>query len=98
LRYGAGTFRSRPKKQLVTFFTRAAQLRHKMESLIWILAGALILISVWLAQWVSQWWLLLAILVGGYLVVSGFTGFCPVKTFSRKKHGEKENDHDVIDD
>jgi hypothetical protein len=69
-----------------------------MESLIWILAGALILISVWAAQCVSQWWLLLAILVSGYLVVSGFTGFCPVKDYLRKKHGEKENDHDVIDD
>ena len=43
-------------------------------------------------------WLLFAILVGGYLVVSGFTGFCPVKNFLRKKHGEKENDHDEIDD
>jgi len=69
-----------------------------MESLIWILAGALILISVWLTQWVSQWWLLLAILVGGYLAVAGFTGFCPVRNFLRKKHGEKENDCDVIDD
>ena len=69
-----------------------------MESLFWILAGALILISVWLAQCVSQWWLLLAILVGGYLVVSGFTGFCPVQKFLRKKLGEKENDHDEIDD
>lgn len=69
-----------------------------MENVIWILAGALILISVWLAQCVSQWWLLLTILVGGYLVVSGFTGFCSVKNFLKKKHGEKENDHDVTDD
>ena len=69
-----------------------------MESLIWILAGALILISVWAAQCVSQWWLLLAILVGGYLVVSDFTGFCPVQKFLRKKLGEKESDHDEIDD
>jgi hypothetical protein len=69
-----------------------------MESFIWILAGTLILISIWLAQCVSQWWLLLAVLVGGYLVVSGFTGFCPVKNLLRKKLGEKENDHDEIDD
>jgi hypothetical protein len=69
-----------------------------MESFIWILAGTLILISIWLAQYVSQCWLLLAVLVGGYLVVSGFTGFCPVKNLLRKKLGEKENDHDQIDD
>jgi hypothetical protein len=69
-----------------------------MESLIWILAGALILISVWATQWVSQWWLLLAILVGGYLIVSGFAGFCPVKNFLRKQQGEKENDDNAIDD
>jgi hypothetical protein len=34
----------------------------------------------------------------GYLVVSGFTGFCPMQKFLRKKLGEKENDHDEIDD
>ncbi|MGA9451029.1 MAG: DUF2892 domain-containing protein [Verrucomicrobiia bacterium] len=54
-----------------------------MESLIWILAGALIVISVWPAQCVSQWWRLFTILVGGSLVVSGFTGFCPVKNYFR---------------
>jgi hypothetical protein len=69
-----------------------------MNSLVWILAGALILISVWLAQAVSQWWLLLAIVVGGYLVVSGFTGFCPVRNFLRKQFGEKKNDYDDLDD
>lgn len=69
-----------------------------MNSLIWILAGALILMSVWLAQSVSQWWLLLAVMVGGYLVVTGFTGRCPVKKFLAKKIGEKVNDNDLIDD
>ena len=62
------------------------------------MAGTLIIISVWLAQWASQWWLLLAVLTGGYLVVSGLTGFCPVKDFLSKQLGEKDNDHDVIDD
>lgn len=69
-----------------------------MDSLIWILVGALIHMSVWLAQSVSQWWLLLAVLVGGYLVVTGFTVRCPVKKFLAKKCGEKVNDHDLIDD
>lgn len=67
-----------------------------MESLVWILAGALILISVWLAQTVNQWWLLLAILVGGYLVVSGFTGHCPVTKYFRRELGDDDNDN--IDD
>ena len=69
-----------------------------MNSLIWILAGALIVVSVWLAQSVSLWWLLLAVLVGGYLIVSGFTGRCPVKKCLAKTFGEKVNDHDLIDD
>jgi hypothetical protein len=40
-----------------------------MNSLVWMLAGALILASVWLSQAVSQWWLLLTFLVSAYLVV-----------------------------
>ena len=63
-----------------------------MNSLIWILAGALILASVWLSQVVSQWWLLLTFLVSAYLVVTGFTGFCPVKYFLRKQLDENEHD------
>jgi hypothetical protein len=67
-----------------------------MESVTWILAGALILISFWLSQWVNQWWLLLAALVGGSLVASGLRGFCPLKRFLRKKH--RENDDDVSEE
>ncbi len=69
-----------------------------MDSFIWILEGSLILISVWLGQWASRWWLVLAILVGGYLVVTGFSGFCPAKNFLRKVLSEKEDDHDDIGD
>ena len=65
-----------------------------MNSLVWILAGALILISVWLAHSVSQWWLLLTILVSGYLVVSGFSGYCPVKNLLRKQLGGAENEEE----
>ena len=66
-----------------------------MNSLVWILAGALILISVWLAQVVSQWWLLLTFLVSAYLIVSGITGFCPVKNYLKKQLGEAaDNDDD----
>ena len=68
-----------------------------MNSLVWILAGSLILISVWLSQVVSQWWLLLTVLVSAYLVISGFTGFCPVKNYLRKHLGEAADDDDDED-
>jgi hypothetical protein len=63
-----------------------------MNSLVWILAGALILISVWLSQAVSPWWLLLTFLASAYLVVSGITGFCPLRNFLRKQLGAAGND------
>ncbi len=63
-----------------------------MNSLVWILASALILISVWLSQVVSQWWLLLTFLISAYLVISGFTGFCPVKNYLREHLGEAVDD------
>ena len=63
-----------------------------MNSLVWILAGALILISVWLSQVVSQWWMLLALGVSAYLVVTGFTGHCPVKNYLKKQVGEAGKD------
>ena len=65
-----------------------------LNSLVWILAGALILVSVWLAQVVSQWWLLLTFLVSAYLIVSGITGHDPVKKFLRKQLGEAADDDD----
>ena len=65
-----------------------------MNSLVWILAGALILISVWLAQAVSQWWLLLTFLVSAYLIVSGISGFCPAKNYLKKQLGEAADDDD----
>lgn len=69
-----------------------------MNSLIWILAGAMILLSVWLSQTVNQWWLLLGFLVGGYLVVTGFTGRCPVRMLLARWFGEEVSEHDLIDD
>lgn len=64
----------------------------------WILAGMLIIVSVLLAQLVSQWWLLLALFVGAYLVQTGWSGNCPATKFLRKKYGAKLGDHDDIDD
>ena len=63
-----------------------------MNSLVWILVGTLIIISVWLSQVISQWWLLLALLVSAYLVVTGLTGHCPVKNYLKKQVDEAGKD------
>lgn len=51
----------------------------KMEYAIRILAGTMVLISISLAHWVSEWWLLLAAFVGVNLIQSALTGFCPAE-------------------
>jgi hypothetical protein len=68
-----------------------------LNYLVWILAGALLLLSVWLSQVISRWWLLLTLLVGAYLVVSGITGSCLVKNYLRKHLGEAAGDDDDED-
>lgn len=49
----------------------------KIENLIRILAGTMVLVSVVLVHFVSPWWLLLTCFVGLNLIQSAFTGFCP---------------------
>lgn len=56
----------------------------KMENAIRILAGTMVLISISLAHWVSEWWLLLAAFVGCNLIQSAFTGFCPAEKIFAK--------------
>ena len=51
----------------------------KTESIIYTVAGSLILTSLALAHWVDQRWLWLAVFVGLNLLQSGFTGFCPLE-------------------
>jgi hypothetical protein len=55
----------------------------KMEYAIRILAGTMVLISISLAHWVSEWWLLLAVFVGCNLIQSALTGFCPAEYILR---------------
>jgi hypothetical protein len=55
-----------------------------VEKGIRILAGTLVLTSLALAHWVSEWWLLLAAFVGANLIQSAFTGFCPPETVLKK--------------
>lgn len=51
-----------------------------------ILAGSMVLISLLLHIFHSQWWLLLAAFVGVNLIQSALTGFCP-PTIVLKKLG-----------
>ncbi len=48
-----------------------------------LLAGSMILISLVLAEWVSHYWLLLALFVGLNLFQSALTTWCPAEYILR---------------
>lgn len=48
-----------------------------VDRAVMIFAGLMILISIFLAHFVSPWWLLLTAFVGVNLIQASFTGFCP---------------------
>lgn len=56
----------------------------KSETFIRVLAGTMILISVALTYFISQWWLLLTCFVALNLIQSAFTGFCLPEILARK--------------
>ncbi len=56
----------------------------KIESVIRVMAGSMILASVALAHFVSPRWLLLTCFVGVNLIQSAFTGFCPAEIVLKK--------------
>jgi hypothetical protein len=47
-------------------------------------AGVMILLSLALAIYVSSYWLLFTAFVGGNMLQSAFTGFCPAAMIFRK--------------
>lgn len=55
-----------------------------IESIIRVLAGSLVLLSLALARFFSPWWLLLTAFVGVNLIQSAFTGFCPPEILLRR--------------
>ncbi len=55
-----------------------------VNSAVMALAGAMVLISLALAQFVSPWFLLLTAFVGLNLFQSAFTGFCPAAMIFKK--------------
>ena len=48
-----------------------------VDRVVMIFAGLMILLSLALGYWVSEYWLLLTAFVGLNLIQSSFTGFCP---------------------
>ncbi len=56
----------------------------KIESLIRLLAGSVVLAGVLLTHFVSPWWLLLPAFAGLNLIQSVFTGFCPPSLVLRR--------------
>ncbi|RUP09076.1 DUF2892 domain-containing protein [Hyphomicrobium sp.] len=48
-----------------------------IDKAVFAFAGAMVLLSLALAYFVSPYWLLLTLFVGANLVQSAFTGFCP---------------------
>ena len=49
-----------------------------IDRVVFAFAGSVVLLSIVLGQFVSPWWLLLAVFVGANLLQSAFTGFCPL--------------------
>lgn len=47
------------------------------------MGGAMVLISLGLAHWVSLYWLWLTVFVGANLLQSAFTNWCPAMTLLR---------------
>ncbi len=60
------------------------------DNVVRVLAGTMVLVSVALTHFVSQWWLLLAVFVGLNLIQSAFTGFCPPTIIMRRMGWAKE--------
>ncbi len=56
----------------------------KIDNVIRVLAGSMVLLSVALVYFVSPWWLLFSCFIGVNLIQSAFTGFCPPSILLRK--------------
>jgi hypothetical protein len=55
-----------------------------VENGVRVMAGTIVLISVALVLWVSQYWLILTGFVGVNLIQSAFTGFCPAEMILKR--------------
>lgn len=55
-----------------------------IDRIVMAFAGAMVLLSLALAQFFGPWWLLLAAFVGVNLFQAAFTGFCPLAIILRR--------------
>ena len=55
-----------------------------LEKWIRIIAGCMVLFSVFLGLFVNKWWFALTIFVAGNLIQSDFTDICPAETILKK--------------
>jgi hypothetical protein len=55
-----------------------------IDRVVFAFAGAMVLVSILLAHFVSPWWLLLTAFVGLNLFQAAFTGFCPLAIILKK--------------
>jgi hypothetical protein len=55
-----------------------------LDRAVMMFAGAMVLISIALTQFVSPWWWLLTAFVGLNLIQTSVTGFCPAAMILRK--------------
>jgi hypothetical protein len=63
----------------------------KIQSIIYLVAGSLVLTGLALGYWVDQRWLLVSAFVGLNMFQTAFTGFCPLERILLKLgvgHGE----------
>ena len=51
----------------------------KIQSIVYLVAGTLVLTGLALGYWLDQRWLFLAAFVGANLFQTAFTGFCPLE-------------------
>lgn len=56
----------------------------RVDEAVRLLAGIMILLSIALTMWVSQWWLLLTAFVALNLMQSAFSKWCPAISVFRK--------------
>ncbi|MBL0060819.1 MAG: DUF2892 domain-containing protein [bacterium] len=56
----------------------------RVDEAVRLLAGIMILLSIALTIWVSQWWLLLTAFVALNLMQSAFSKWCPAISVFRK--------------
>jgi hypothetical protein len=59
-----------------------------LDKFVFMFAGTMVLLSVFLTQWYHQNWVWLTVFIGLNMIQASLTGFCPV-VFAMKKAGIK---------